>query len=69
LVLPATLPIHIRLASPSEMFVTLDGTKGRPLELGEDVYIRTAKHRTLLIRNPAVDPFVVLREKLRWGAR
>ena len=69
LVLPATLPIRVRLASPGEMFVTLDGSKGRPLELGQEVWICTAPHRTLLLRNPEVDPFAILREKLRWGAR
>ena len=69
LVLPATLPIRITLASPGEMFVTLDGSEGRPLELGQEVWIRTAPHRTLLLRNPEVDPFAILRAKLRWGAR
>ena len=68
-VLPASLPIRIRLASPSEMFVTIDGTRGRPLELGQEVWVRTAAHRTLLLRNPDIDPFAILRQKLRWGAR
>ena len=68
-VLPASLPIRIRLASPSEMFVTLDGTTGRPLELGQEVWVRTASHRTLLLRNPDMDPFAILRQKLRWGSR
>ena len=69
LVLPASMPIRIRMASPSEMFVTIDGTHGRPLELGQEVWVRTASHRTLLLRNPEIDPFAILRQKLRWGAR
>ncbi len=69
LVLPASMPLRIRLASPSEMFVTIDGAHGRPLEVGQEVWVRTASHRTLLLRNPDIDPFAILRQKLRWGAR
>src|SRR5438552_7409449 len=69
LVLPPTMPVRVRLASPSEMFVTLDGARGRPLELGQEVWIQPAPQRTLILRNPDVDPFTILREKLRWGTR
>lgn len=69
LVLPPAMPIRVRLASPGEMYVTLDGSRGRPLELGEEVWVSAAPHRALLLGNPDVDPFMVLREKLRWGAR
>ena len=69
LVLPATMPIRVRLTSPGEMFITLDGRSGRPLEMGDEVWIRTAAQRTLLLRNPEVDPFAILRQKLRWGQR
>ncbi|GAC1340069.1 MAG: NAD(+)/NADH kinase [Myxococcales bacterium] len=69
LVLPADLPIRIRLASPSEMFVTLDGAVGRELREGDELLVRRASHRLLLLRNPEVDPFSILRGKLRWGQR
>ena len=69
LVLPATSPVRVRLESPGEMFVTLDGARGRPLELGEEVLVRRAAHRTIILRNPELDHFAILREKLRWGAR
>jgi len=69
LVLPPTMPVRVRLASPSEMFVTLDGARGRPLELGQEVFIQPAPQRTLILRNPDVDPFTILRQKLRWGTR
>src|SRR5205085_8596468 len=46
LVLPPTMPVRVRLASPSEMFVTLDGARGRPLELGQEVWIEQAPQRT-----------------------
>ena len=68
-VLPPSSVVQIHLGSPSEMFVTLDGTHGRPLEMGQEVTIRQAKHRTLILRNPELDHFTILREKLRWGTR
>jgi NAD+ kinase len=69
LVLPPTMPVRVRLTSPSEMFVTLDGARGRPLELGQEVWIEPAEKRTLILRNPEVDHFTILRQKLRWGTR
>src|SRR3954469_8968892 len=38
-VLPPSSVVEVRLSSPSEMFVTLDGTHGRPLEIGQEVLI------------------------------
>ena len=69
LVLPAEARICVRLASQGEMFVTLDGAVGCELREGDEVSIRRAPHRLLLLRNPEVDPFSILREKLRWGQR
>ncbi len=69
LVLAPDSQVKVRLASASEMFVTLDGSRGRPLELGEEVWLRTAPHRTLILSNPDVDHFTILRQKLSWGAR
>ena len=69
LVVSPSAQVKVRLASASEMFVTLDGTTGRPLELGDEVWLRTAPHRTLILRNPELDYFTILRQKLRWGAR
>ena len=68
-VLPPSSVVQVRVASPGEMFVTLDGTLGRPLELGEEVWIQQAKHRTIILRNPELDRFSILREKLGWGVR
>jgi NAD+ kinase len=69
LVLPPSSVVSVTLASASEMFVTLDGARGRPLEIGHEVRIQPAKHRTLILRNPDLDHFTILREKLRWGTR
>ena len=69
LVLPPSSVVRVRLGSPSEMFVTLDGARGRPLEIGQEVWIQRSNRRTLILRNPEVDHFTILREKLRWGTR
>jgi NAD+ kinase len=68
-VLPPSSVVEVRLSSPSEMFVTLDGTHGRPLEIGQEVLVQPAKQRTLILRNPELDHFTILRQKLRWGTR
>jgi NAD+ kinase len=68
-VIPANLPVDVRIASPGKMFVTLDGALGRPVEAGDEVLVRTAGQRTVLLKNPDLDPFAILRQKLRWGAR
>jgi hypothetical protein len=31
--------------------------------------MQRAPHRTLILRNPEVDHFTILREKLGWGTR
>lgn len=61
--------VTVRLASRSEMYVTLDGAVGCAIEQGDLLLVRAAPHRALLVSNPDVDPFVILREKLGWGAR
>ena len=68
-VLPPSSVVQVRVASPGEMFVTLDGTLGRPLEVGDEVWIQQATHRTMILRNPELDHFTILREKLGWGTR
>ena len=69
LVLPPGATIEVTLVSEGELFVAVDGTKGPELKPGQQVRIRCAPHRTLILRNPEVDPFDILRAKLRWGAR
>ena len=69
LMLPPSSVVRVRVASEGEMFVTLDGSTGRPLGLGQEVIIQQSKQRTLILRNPEVDHFTILREKLGWGTR
>jgi NAD+ kinase len=69
LVIPPSAQVRVKLLSPGEMFVTLDGSRGRELALGEEVWLEHAPHRTLILRNPELDHFTILRQKLRWGTR
>jgi len=69
LVIPPSAQVKVKLFSPGEMFVTLDGSRGRELALGEEVWLEHAPHRTLILRNPELDHFAILRQKLRWGTR
>jgi NAD+ kinase len=68
-VLPASAKVRVKIHSGGEMFLTVDGQAGRPLEPGEEVLVQAAPQRTLILRNPDVEPFGIWRDKLRWGAR
>lgn len=70
IVVPDDREIGIRLLSETkEMYLTLDGQTGVPMLPGDRVQIKQSKNRLMLIRNPALDFFSVLRAKLRWGER
>ncbi len=70
LVVPDDESINIVLMSDSgEVYLTLDGQSGVPLERGDRVQVKSSKNRVLLVRNPNIDYFGILRAKLRWGER
>ncbi len=69
LVLPDDETVNIVLLSESEVYLTLDGQSGVRLQRGDRVQIKQSPNRVLLVRNPHVDYFGILRAKLRWGAR
>lgn len=69
IVVPDDQQLEIILVNDSEVFLTLDGQRGIPLERGDRVQVKQSTHRVLLVRNPAIDFFGILRAKLRWGAR
>jgi NAD+ kinase len=56
------------MEAPGELLLSLDGQTSSPLQTGDRVEIERGKTRTWLVRNPEVDFFGILREKLRWGA-
>lgn len=70
LVIPPDRAVQLTLLSDnSEVHLTLDGQSGMKMEPGDRVQVRRARTRTLLVRNPALDYFNILRTKLRWGER
>jgi NAD+ kinase len=70
IVVPDDCEISLRLRSETaEMYLTLDGQTGLPMLPGDRVQIKQSKNKVLLIKNPNVDYFSILRAKLKWGAR
>ena len=69
IVLPDDQTVNILLASDSEVFLTLDGQAGHELQQGDLVQIKQSSNRVLLVRNPKMDYFGILRAKLKWGQR
>jgi NAD+ kinase len=69
LVVPDDENIEILLMNDTEVWLTLDGQHGLPLERGDRVQVKQSHNRVLLVRNPNLDFFGILRAKLRWGER
>jgi NAD+ kinase len=69
IVVPDDLEVTIVLMNDSEVYLTLDGQRGVPLARGDRVQVKQSRNRVLLVRNPNIDFFGLLRAKLRWGAR
>ncbi|HEX5230407.1 MAG TPA: NAD(+)/NADH kinase [Bryobacteraceae bacterium] len=56
-------------ASHKELYLTIDGQVGEPLDQEDRVVCRRSQHQVHLIRPPKLLFFDVLREKLKWGER
>jgi len=69
IVLPDDQTVTICMLSDSEVYLTLDGQSGRQLLPGDRVQIKQSPNRVLLVRNPNIDYFGILRAKLKWGER
>ena len=69
LVVPDDENIEIILVNDTEVYLTLDGQKGLPLVRGDRVQVKQSYNRVLLVRNPNMAFFGILRAKLRWGER
>jgi NAD+ kinase len=70
IVLPGSQRLSIMLKSDSEdVFLTLDGQSGHALKKGDRVEVERSNNRVFLIRNPHLDYFAILRQKLHWGER
>jgi NAD+ kinase len=70
LVVPDRARIDVQVQdAQGEILLSLDGQSSYGLEAGDQVIIDRAAHRALLVKNPQLDFFAVLRAKLRWGDR
>jgi NAD+ kinase len=69
LVVPDDETLDIVLMNDAETFLTLDGRKGPALRRGDRVQVKQSYNRVLLVANPKLDFFAILRAKLRWGER
>jgi NAD+ kinase len=69
IVIPDDQTVNIVLTSESEVYLTLDGQKGVAIARGDRVQIKQSRNRVLLVRNPNIDYFGILRAKLKWGER
>ncbi len=69
IVIPGEQRIGISLQSDSDVYLTLDGQAGHRLEAMDRVEVERAPDRLQLVRNPKMDYFAILRQKLHWGER
>jgi len=70
LVVPGGARIEVQVHdAQGEILLSLDGQSSFGLEAGDRVLVDRAPHRALLVKNPQLDFFAVLRAKLRWGER
>jgi NAD+ kinase len=70
IVVPGDQVIRIALKSDSaDVYLTIDGQAGHPLQSGDTVEVQRSPNRVQLVKNPKMDYFAVLRQKLRWGER
>ncbi|HXT01767.1 MAG TPA: NAD(+)/NADH kinase [Elusimicrobiota bacterium] len=70
LIVPAHLPLAIRLSPRKDsprVLVSLDGRPGCELRVGDEVRVRRAETPLRLLLPPGRSFFEVLRRKLKWG--
>ncbi len=69
IVLPDDMNLDITLRSPGEVVLSLDGQGFIKVERTDRVQIKQSSSRVLLVSNPNIDYFGILRAKLKWGER
>ncbi len=71
-VIPASSEVRVRPAidrNSEEIFVTIDGQSGHPLQSDDEIRITRADYPLRLIRASTRTYFDVLRQKLKWSER
>ena len=69
LVVPDDKSVELWIRNDTDVYMTLDGQKGIKLQRGDRVQAKQSQNRVLLVRNPHLDFYGILRAKLRWGER
>jgi NAD+ kinase len=70
IVIPDDVTVRAVLKSKQqEVYLTLDGQQGLPLEYEDIVEVKKIPAQIAFIKSPYRQYFGVLREKLKWGAR
>lgn len=68
IVVPESAEVCVRLDPEHEnVYLSLDGQVGHPLQQGMQVVVTRSERNTLLVRDPARRFYDVLRRKLGWG--
>jgi NAD+ kinase len=69
-VVPGDQVVTVVLRSQvADVYLTLDGQVGHALQQGDRLEVRRSPNRTVLVSNPNIDYFGILRQKLHWGER
>ena len=69
-VVPGDQVVSVVLRSAvADVYLTLDGQSGHGLQQGDRLEIFRSTTRTVLVSNPNIDYFGILRQKLHWGER
>jgi NAD+ kinase len=70
IVVPADQVISLVLKSEvADVYLTIDGQTGHELKTGDRIEVQRSSNRVLLVKNPRMDYFGILRQKLHWGER
>jgi NAD+ kinase len=70
IVVPGDRPLRVALKSQvTDVYLSVDGQPGVLLKVGDRIEVERASTRLLLVQNPDLDYFSILREKLHWGTR
>jgi NAD+ kinase len=68
IVVPDDTTIEVTIKTPrEEVYMTLDGQVGHPIEVGDQILIRKSSAAFKIVQPSNRNYFDVLREKLRWG--
>ncbi len=69
-VVPGDQVVNVVLRSEvADIYLTLDGQTGHALQQGDRLEVFRSENRTVLVSNPHIDYFGILRQKLHWGER